>query len=148
MILVCTKTCILKLIWHRLFNCKNPPAIPHFSKWLLFVRTNLSSICQINSLHYSFAFYLHLKNWFECSVHIFRGPCINQKIECIISDVFSHFVKHIKFSSGKKVKHNSSEFLVMKILSVVQAVFVLGVPIFCPLGFPLNQESQFFLGHQ
>ena len=65
-----------------------------------------------------------------------------------MSDVFTHFGKHIKFSSDKKVKHNSSEFLVMKILSVVQAVFVLGEPIFCPLGFPLNPESQFFLGHR
>ena len=65
-----------------------------------------------------------------------------------MSDVFSHFGKHIKISVDKKVKHNSLEFLVMKILSVVQAVFVLGVPIFCPLGFPLNPESQFFLGHR
>ena len=65
-----------------------------------------------------------------------------------MSDVFSHFGKHIKFSVDKKVKHNSSEFLVMKILSVVQAVFVLGVPIFCPLGFPLNPKSQFFLEHR
>ena len=78
----------------------------------------------------------------------FSSPCIKLKIECIMSDVFSHFGKHIKISVDKKVKHNSLEFLVMKILSVVQAVFVLVVPIVCPLGFPLNPESQFFLGHR